>query len=71
MSTKKIKELRFWQTDGTSNSKLEATYKDGTKDDRSGMNLEEAHAVAKWFGLEGKFVPSQDLLTVWTVDSEL
>lgn len=71
MSIEQIQTLRFWQAEGTSNSTLEATYKDGTKDDRLGLNLEEAHAVAKWFALEGKCVPSGGLLTVWSVDSDL
>jgi len=66
MSDKQIQTLRFWQANGTSLSKLEATYDDGSTDDRLELTLEDAYAVAKWFGMdEGNIVPSVDLLTVW------
>jgi hypothetical protein len=69
MSANHIKTLRFRQADGTSLSKLEATYDDGSMEDKLGFTLEDAHAVAKWFGLEGKFVPSGDLLTIWDANT--
>jgi hypothetical protein len=68
MRTKQILTLRFRQANGTSLSKLEAVYEDGATEDRLGFTLEDAHAVAKWFGLvEGRFVPSSDFLTTWHV----
>lgn len=63
MSDKRIKTLRFRHASGTSNSKIEATYDDGSTEDKVGYSFADACAVAKWFGLEESSVPHGDF--VW------
>jgi hypothetical protein len=57
--------LRFRPANGTSPSKLEAVYEGGITEVRLGFTLEDAHAVAKWFGLV-EYGPSGDFPMVWT-----
>jgi hypothetical protein len=65
MRVKQAHILRFRPANGTSLSKLEAVYEGGTTEARLGFTLEDARAVAKWFGLV-EYGPSGDFLMVWT-----
>jgi hypothetical protein len=65
MRANQARILRFRPANGTSLSKLEAVYEGGITEARLGFTLEDAHAVAKWFGLV-ELGPSGDFLTVWT-----